>query len=157
MVSKIDPYNPYDLVQLIVNDYPQYGRPIEFDSVITNQKTLLNAFGNIVKPTKVVTTCPDCGAGITVEIILDGSPPFAPYPVSCTCARKIQPTPILDPFINPITAGLIKIDSLNPLTKEGYKPLPKSDITVADKIKQNRRTIVELEPADGIDAEVDIE
>ena len=68
-------YNPYDLIEVTVNSHILYGRPIAFDSEPVDMQKMLNKKGEIVKPTKLVTVCPDCGQGIEINIKVD-KPPF---------------------------------------------------------------------------------
>ena len=69
-------YNPYDPIPVSINGSQlMYARPIEFDSDIANSKDSTNAFGYLVKPTKIQATCPDCGAGLDIEVTLP-DPPF---------------------------------------------------------------------------------
>lgn len=126
-------YNPYDLVQLLINGKPITGRPYEFDSNVVNQKKMTNAFGTIVKPTKVATVCPDCAQGLLLDIKL-GEPPFAPYSVSCQYCRP-GPPPLSDPFVNPVKTGRVTHQELNPLLADPVKPLPQTQGSVADRFR----------------------
>lgn len=112
VVSKAD-YNPYNLVEIIINNHTMYARPIAFDSEIVNHKKCTNAFGKLVKPSKLSTVCPDCGSGLILDVDLC-DPPFRP--VRCFCeycnpGRTVLP----DPFINPLDAGLVAEHSFDPL------------------------------------------
>ena len=68
-------YNPYDLIEVKIKDHVLYGRPVEFDSEPIDLHNLTNKDGNIIKPIKLVTVCPDCGQGIEANIQVD-EPPF---------------------------------------------------------------------------------
>lgn len=114
-------YNPYDLVNLIINDQPFNGRPIAFDSEVTNQKTMTNAFGKVVKPTVVMTMCPDCGQGFQLEIQLP-DPPFPAVVCNCPTCRPAPP-PLTDPFINPVETGRVPVVELDPLIHDIKQPL----------------------------------
>lgn len=63
-------YNPYDLVKIIVNGHDTFGRPVAFDTEPVNMHTLLNKNGEVIRPTKLSSVCPDCGQGI--EILIQG-------------------------------------------------------------------------------------
>ena len=164
MVSKIV-YNPYDLVQIIINGkHHSVGRPVAFDSEVADQMTLLNAFGMIVRPTSISTTCPDCGAGMVIDVELAGDPPFDPYPITCSCKMKV--IPIVDPFVNPVLTRRIKLESLNPLLADIHTPLPQSKLTVAERIRQNQQSMLlgdapskksRVEAAEGLEGEEDLD
>ena len=106
-------YNPYDLIDLLINGKKIHGRPIAFDSDITNHKTMENAFGNYVKPTKLSSCCPDCGQGLEFEVVLN-DPPFDVVILTCYhCKPQAPSSP--DPFMNPLDDGRIPIHDLDPL------------------------------------------
>lgn len=131
-------YSPYDLVPLILNGCPTYGRPTAFDSDVTNQMKMTNAFGKYVKPTQISTTCHDCGQGFVIDIKLS-DPPFSPYVCSCPIC-KIDPPPIPDPFINPVTSERISINDLDPLLYDIQNPVVHTT-TVAERIKSEKSSI----------------
>ncbi len=124
-------YNPYDLVPLTINGKSITGRPFQFDSDVVNQKTMTNAFGAVVKPSKVMTMCPDCAQGFELEVKLD-DPPFQPYAVSCPICKPAPP-PLQDPFINPVKTGRIQAFELDPILHDPKRPLAERDGTVADR------------------------
>jgi hypothetical protein len=126
-------YNPYELVKLIINGTPIDGRPIQFDSEPVNQKTMMNAFGTFVKPSRVITVCPDCGQGLTIDLKLP-DPPFPPVKYSCPRCRP-KPAPLVDPFIDPLATGRVSVAELDPLLHNPDKPLPVSVGVVADRFK----------------------
>ena len=128
-------YNPYDQVQLIINGKPIYGRPTAFDSDVVDYKEMKNAFGKYVKPTQVVSTCPDCGQGFTLNIRLYG-PPFDAYDCTCPICKK-PPAPIPDPFINPISSGRITLNELDPMLHNISIPIDIPNSTVADRLKKS--------------------
>lgn len=113
-------YNPYDLIELLVNGSHIHGRPIELDSDIVDQRTMRNAFGSIVKPSKVSTVCPDCGQGLQFYVTL-GEPPFDTQNVSCEYCNPAPP-PIVDAFINPINEGKIPAEILDPSAPKYDEP-----------------------------------
>jgi hypothetical protein len=128
-------YNPYALVPLLINGKPIDGRPFEFDSTVVNQKTMKNAFGNYVKPSKVVSVCPDCGQGLQISLRL-GDPPFQPVAYLCHYCRPAPP-PLIDPFVNPLVSGRVPIAELDPLLHNPDKPLPMaSKGSVADRFEK---------------------
>ncbi len=124
-------YNPYDLVQLVINGKQLTGRPFEFDSEVVNQKTMTNAFGAVVKPSKVMTMCPDCGQGFELAVKL-GDPPFVAVELSCPICKPTPP-PIQDPFINPVKTGRIQAFELDPLLQDPKKPLSQEVGSVSDR------------------------
>lgn len=113
-------YNPYDLLELLVNNQQMYGRPVEFDSEMVNQDTMRNAFGSLVKPSKVSTVCPDCGQGLEVSVRL-GEPPFGIVAIKCEHCYPAPPPPI-DPFMNPVKDGRIPIENLDPMLHKYNEP-----------------------------------
>ena len=127
-------YNPYDLVPLLINDKEIYGRPFEFDSDVADQKTMKNAFGEYVKPTKISTVCPDCGQGMMIDVRLD-EPPFVPFATNCD---KCNPNPVKtpDPFVEPVASGRVQNYELDPLLHDPREPLESDDgKTVADRLR----------------------
>jgi hypothetical protein len=127
MATPMKDYNPYALVQLLVNGKPIDGRPIAFDSDVVNQKTMKNAFGNFVKPSKVMSVCPDCGQGIEISLHLP-DPPFQPYACACPYCRPTPP-PVVDPFVNPIQSGRVHLAELDPLLHNPDKPLEEGSVS----------------------------
>lgn len=125
-------YNPYDLVNIKLNSHLTYGRPVEFSSQIVDQKKLTDAFGKVVKPTKISTTCSDCGQGFTLDVDL-GDPPFAVPAINCPVCKPEVMVP-KDPFIDPVEVGLIKEHQINPSVADVEKELQKVESTVADRI-----------------------
>jgi hypothetical protein len=113
-------YNPYDLIELSINGSQIYGRPIELDSDIVDQNTMRNAFGSIVKPSRISTVCPDCGQGLELSVAL-GEPPFDTQSVSCEYCYPAPP-PIADPFMSPIDDGRILAETLDPHSPKYSKP-----------------------------------
>lgn len=128
-------YNPYDLVPLLLNGHATYGRPVEFDSVITNHKTMTNAFGNIMKPTKVSTTCPDCGQGYTLDIEC-GEPPFEVIEISCPICKPQIAIPET-PFIDPVAAGVVGEHEINPELTDIKTGIKEETSTVAERITKD--------------------
>ena len=105
-------YNPYDLVQLKINGHELYGRPVEFDSEPVDTHTMLNKDGNILRPTKITSTCPDCGQGLLFDVKV-GDPPYYIELDCYLCVVKTQPH--INPFMNPIEDGRIKQSDIDPL------------------------------------------
>lgn len=69
-------YNPYDLIKIRINNHELYGRPVAFDSEPADSHTLLNKEGDIIRPTRITSVCPDCGQGLELEIRVE-NPPFS--------------------------------------------------------------------------------
>lgn len=126
-------YNPYDLVPLLINGKPITGRPFMMDSDVVDQKTMKNAFGVLVKPSKVMTLCPDCLQGLEVDVKL-GEPPFKPVVYSCKYCKP-APAPSVDPFVNPVKTGRVPAQELDPILHDPMKPLAETKGTVADRFQ----------------------
>jgi len=135
-------YNPYDLINLVLNGQPTYGRPIEFDSDAVDRKNMKNAFGNFMKPKAISTTCPNCGSGLIIQVNLS-DPPFAPFVCQCIYCHPIAPY-MPDPFINPIESGLVEEHELDPLLVNINVPsiLVSDKTTVAERIAES--VVVEI-------------
>lgn len=137
-------YNPYDLLQLIINNKAAFGRPVAFDSDVVDQHEMKNAFGKYVKPTQVVSTCPDCGQGFTLNVRLSG-PPFEPYVCLCPICKP-PPAPILDPFVNPIASDRITLNELDPMLHNITKPIEIPSSTVQERLKKKSKPKKKEEP-----------
>lgn len=125
-------YNPYDLVPLLINGKQIYGRPIELDSVIVNHTKITNGFGSLVKPSKLSTTCPDCGQGLMLDVKLS-EPPFF-YSTDCYICRPTKPENTI--FVNPLIDS-IGHDELDPLMN--VKIEPNITTTVAERNEEKQR------------------
>jgi hypothetical protein len=134
-------YNPYVLLPLIINGKPIDGRPIEFDSQPVNQRTMKNAFGNLVKPSKVVTLCPDCGQGLQLAVKL-AEPPFQPINFNCPYCRP-KPLPMPDPFVNPLQSGRVPAAELDPLLHNPDRPFEEAQGLVVDRFEQVPAWLIE--------------
>lgn len=127
-------YNPYDLVPMLINGQEIHGRPIEFDSEVADQNAMTNAFGNVVKPSKLSSCCPDCGQGLEYDVYLD-EPPFSAVQKICYHCNP-APGPQDDPFMNPITDGRIPEHELDPLLHDpGQQVIDDEDSSVAERFK----------------------
>lgn len=117
-------YNPYDLVEVNIYGIKVYARPFEFSGNIVNQQKSLDAFGNLVRPTKVLLTCPACGTGI--EYAMHGE---------CICARceSSRPKPV-HPFVDPIRMNII---ALSDLIDHAFNPRVGFSKLVADVSKRD--------------------
>lgn len=150
-------YNPYDLVPMVINGVEIFGRPIEFDSPIADYNKMENAFGNVVKPSKLSTVCPNCGQGLVVHVKLM-DPPF--QPIHYSCEHCIPPEPVInDPFNNPIESGRIPASELDPLLHDFSGPIAPSEEPIGDRIDVNGLAEVLEEPPEAppsdSEAEVD--
>jgi hypothetical protein len=136
-------YNPYDLVDLIINGHQSYGRPIVFDSEVSDSDTMLNAFGEIVRPVKIASTCPDCGQGLELDIKVN-NPPFH-VNVNCyMCNTQAVNVPesmvasksgsAIDPFINPIRDGRMSMSDIDPLLYDASYQLSDVDSSVYHRL-----------------------
>jgi len=103
--------SPYNLINLIINGSTIHGRPIAWDSAITDHHNLLNEHGGPIIPTRVITLCPDCRQTIEWEITT-GVLEF-----NCPHCRPPLPPPVIvpleDPFRNPFLSGLIDFETIN--------------------------------------------
>jgi hypothetical protein len=102
-------YNPYDLIPVKINEHLTFGRPVAFDSDVCDTIKMVNSKGLIVKPTELVTTCPDCGSGLVLQIDLP-DPPFGDIEHQCICKRET----VIYPFMNPLQDNRIRLDFLDP-------------------------------------------
>lgn len=93
--------NPFEPINIMMADGTIIiGRPIEFDSEAVND--ILNKDGKPIRPTRFQTGCPKCGVAIEVS-------EKETVNVRCPdCDRAIIETKI-DPFINPVSAGLLSV------------------------------------------------
>jgi hypothetical protein len=135
-------YNPYDLVPMLINGQELTGRPIEFDSDVVDQMAMTNAFGAVIKPTKLSTVCPDCGQGLEVDVLL-GEPPFSAVESICYHCNP-EPPPQADPFMNPVDEGRIASHELDPLLHD-----PASQVVADEESSVADRFQVETIPDDG--------
>lgn len=125
-------YNPYDLVEMRINGVTIYGRPIEFDAEIADFNKLVDAFGNLIHPKRLSTTCPSCGQGLIVDACLP-DPPFPIIERSCPYCRPNAPPP-QDPFNNPLESGKILPHELDPLLHDLNRQLDFQEKTVAERL-----------------------
>ena len=126
-----EPYNQYNLIEMLINGKPMHGRPVEYDSEPTTPDCK-NIFGVYVKPTKLATTCPDCGAGLFVAVKL----PDPPFPKITHTCEHCNPNPVvepLDPFVNPLDTGRIAGHELDPLLHDGSRIID-DNLTVAERM-----------------------
>lgn len=103
-------YNPFDLIDISINNKPISGRPVLFDSEIVNYDSMVNAFGTIVKPTRLSTTCPDCGQGLLIDVVFD-NPPFS-LKTNCYLCNPVKVEEVI--VINPVTENKIRVEELDP-------------------------------------------
>lgn len=155
-------YNPYDLVELTVNGIPIHGRPYEFDSELVDHDAGTNKDGGLVKPTKLSTCCPECGDGIWLDVLYD-DPPFPVVEISCPhCGTAEQPG---DPFREPVSAGAVTEEQLDPANETLEVPPQDDGLTVAERTtiyaqdpdltEMLSESAEESEPTEDIDEDVD--
>jgi hypothetical protein len=131
-------YNPHELVPMLINGKEFTGRPFEFDSEIADFNKMINSFGELVKPSKLSTVCPDCGAGMMIDVVM-GDPPFQPVIATCAiCCPDLPPLP--DPFNNPLESGRVKQSELDPLLFDSATPVAEDGKTVAERMAENVAT-----------------
>jgi len=127
-------YNPYELLNINVNGKKAYGRPVEYDSSTTGPNSVKNIFGYYVKPIKMVTTCPDCGQGLELNVRYP-DPPFPVVDFACYICKS-QSNIVRDPFIDPLKSGRITLEDLNPhIYKLERHDL--GDTTVAERLSKD--------------------
>jgi hypothetical protein len=127
-------YNPYDILTISINGKNTYARPTEFDSVASSNNSTKNSFGFYVKPCSVVTTCPDCGQGIILSVKYP-DPPFPIMNFECYICESKRSS-IKNPFVNPLTSGIIKLEDLNPNIYRGNK-IDLGDSTVEERLSKD--------------------
>ena len=135
-------YTPYDLLNLRVNGKEIHGRPIEFDSEVADNMTMLNAAGSIVKPTKLSTVCPDCGGGMVVEMPTEifGLTDYRSIQTMldnidwpCPTCKPDAPVP-MNPFMNPLEEKRIQQHELDPLLHNPEREIKQETTTVASRL-----------------------
>ena len=131
--------NPYDIVEIKINGHPMHGRPFEFDSDPVNSNTCENASGEVIKPTKLNSVCPDCGQGLELEVHPDDPIGIIPIDFNCYICNSSAPKEKVDPFFNPIEEGRATTSELDPLLyNAGQSGLPNEESTVADRMASRR-------------------
>lgn len=133
-------YNPFDPVAIIINGTGFSARPVEFDSTPSRGSDHLNDFGGFVKPSRITTTCPDCGQGLMFDVQLS-DPPFGAVELDCYICKP-APKIVADPFVDPIKSGIVdRSDLESDLFKPGevleVEPLP---LEVVDEVPEPVKT-----------------
>jgi len=133
-------FNPYNILEVYVNNKPIYARPFEFDSDPVNFNTLENAQGRLIRPIKLATVCPDCGQGLVLEPNLFDAPDDwygsrSYISFNCELCNNDSAEQLADPFFNPIEAGRVSQSELDPLLI-GVDELEEVQSTVADRLTQ---------------------
>jgi hypothetical protein len=131
-------YNPYDMIEIILNGKSEYARPCEFDSDVVDHKNMKNAFGYYVKPTKAITTCNKCGQTVYVDLNLD-DPPFAAVVARCVICNP-EPIKPNNPFVNPLKVNAVGRVELDPLILDNRKAGEPATTTVAERQEKKKRT-----------------
>lgn len=110
-------YDPYGLVDFVVNGLPVQGRPFEFSGCPADANTTLDGDGQQIYPIKCVVSCPQCGDGLTVAL---SGPLAGPHRFDCLdvseCRvrkRKATPEPMPDPFRNPFLEGVMAVGDVD--------------------------------------------
>jgi len=126
-------YNPFSLVDVLMDGQETTARPYEFDSEPVNS-AMQNAEGVMVRPTKLSTICPSCGQGVDIIVSLP-EPPFPVIEWSCVnCNPEWEPPQ--DVFMNPLEEGRIEEHELDPLLQDPDESIDLGDgSTVADRLK----------------------
>jgi hypothetical protein len=125
-------YNPYDLLPILLNGHKTYGRPVEFNSTVTDQKSMKNHFGEYVKPIKISTTCNECGQGYVLAIDL-GDPPFGDIKIDCPVCKPVV-SDDSDVFVDPVAVGVLKQHDLDSTLLDLDAGVEEVDSSVADRI-----------------------
>lgn len=133
-------YNPYDILEVSINGNKIHARPFQFDSEPINLNTLENKDGRIIRPTKLVSICPDCGQGLEIDIDLKDAPEgwhqvSAYLNFNCYLCNANEVKEIQDPFFNPLENGRIEEKDIDPLLVGVGEQLIETEGTVADRIE----------------------
>lgn len=143
-------YNPYALVELIVNGLSTQGRPFEFNAEPVNANTTLDSSGQQIYPTQCAAPCPQCGDGLIITL-----PGQLSGPLRLDCLdilecrlrkRAVAPALMIDPFRNPFLEGLMAVGDVDLTLVSALEiPQPPSG-TVAERLSQMVLPAVEDEP-----------
>ena len=115
-------YNPYRAIEVSVGNRSVMARPIEFDSDIADIATFRNVDGQLVRPARLATSCPYCGHAISIDLVdwSVGDRVVASCG-ECSAGAELQVEQAADvadvafePFVNPLTVGLILESDLDP-------------------------------------------
>lgn len=120
MAKKTTEYNPYNLLNILINGKPFTARPIELDGEIHNYNSMTDVHGRLIKPKLIHTTCPDCGSLIQHSINA-GDPPFGIFIVNCNICNPEYVN--LSPFIDPIQSGNVHLTELSPNIANVTQPI----------------------------------
>lgn len=94
----------FGLVPILIGAVTVLARPYEFFTDLGGKR----------KPSKLALACPACGHGIFVDVKL-GVDSIIGACDNCGAGASAIPQPLTDPFVNPITAGLISRAEIDPL------------------------------------------
>lgn len=140
--------SPLMPVELVINELPTTGRVYEFDQPPVDKEGIRGADGKLIRPTKCMTTCPECGIGLHIGLNLTSDPPYPIQAVTCTDITECPKRPALkampDPFVNPFENGDVDIHGFDDAAVV-------QKTTVADRLKKR-----ELPKAEGLTPEEDI-
>lgn len=131
-------YNPYEMIEIVLNGQKSTARPYEFDSDVVDQKNMKNAFGTYVKPIKAITTCNKCGQAIHINLELP-DPPFGVIQASCMVCEPSKKMEIVNPFVNPVLVNAVSRIDLDPLVYDPRKPVEPVTTTVAERQEKKKK------------------
>lgn len=161
--SSVQKQANFELITVDIGGILIKARPYEYNLDPSNPDAV---------PTKLSTSCPQCGYGITVivnnqlsiqkvgcdncgfgiietpEAVVSSISAKQNYQVNTTIQPKTA-----DPFRNPLTIGLLTLSDLDP-DKAPAAALAQSDVSAADHIAQLRTKPVELQSDD--DGDIDL-
>ena len=136
-------YDPYALVNLVVNGKKCHGRPYQFNTERVDHNTLLDKDGKYIWPTRCTAMCPECCGMLDIELT---EPVLGEFALDCRSVTKcgihksiIEATaPDTDPFINPFSNRLMVLDGIDvDLVNALSTPVIDRNITVAERITKN--------------------
>ncbi len=98
--------SPYDMVtarmQTANGTMEVYMRPFQFDSEPVDLNTMKNAFGLVIRPTRLSSSCPNCGCLVDVEVTTD-------LLYKCGECYREPKKPVFTPFVSDPIASIKSI------------------------------------------------
>lgn len=143
--------NPYDLVDLVVNNLPVKARPFVFSGDMVDSVAMTDASGALVRPVRCVAQCPECGDCLEVDLAVGGSRPVVIKCTSVIACRFHRSEPVFDPFFNPVAEGLLVLSEseVDVITPSNLPQIPEAT-TVAKRLRRPK-------PAGGFSNVTDLE
>lgn len=124
--------SPYDMVKARMKTakgiMEVYMRPFQFDSEPVDLNTMKNAFGFVIRPTRLSSSCPHCGCLVDVEATTN-------LLYTCGECYKEPKRPVFIPFV---------VDPISPIRDLIYV-----EPTIIDESEDNLSNLLEyLKPKD---------